>query len=45
VLIDYGCRATGGRCRAGSDVGDIAIADPDRLAPFELTDKTVEVIG
>ncbi len=45
VLIDYVCRATGGLCRAGSDVDDIAIVDPDRLAPFELTDKTVEVIG
>ena len=39
VLIDYVCRATGGQFRAGSDVGDVAIADPDRLAPFELTDK------
>jgi 8-oxo-dGTP diphosphatase len=45
VLIDYVCRATGGRFRAGSDVSDVAIADPDRLAPFELTAKTVEVIG
>ena len=45
VLIDYVCRATGGQFRAGSDVGDVAIADPDRLTPFELTDKTVEVIG
>ena len=30
VLIDYLCRATGGRLRAGSDVGDVTIADPDR---------------
>ena len=45
VLIDYVCRATGGQFRAGSDVGDVAIAEPDRLAPFELTEKTVEVIG
>jgi 8-oxo-dGTP diphosphatase len=45
VLIDYACRATSGPFRAGSDVSDVAIADPDRLAPFELTAKTVEVIG
>ena len=31
VLIDYVCRATGGPFRAGSDVGEVAIADPDRL--------------
>jgi 8-oxo-dGTP diphosphatase len=44
VLIDYLCRAAGGRLRAGSDVGDVTIADPDRLAPFELTAKTLDVI-
>ena len=44
VLIDYVCRATGGQFRAGSDVGDVTIADADRLAPFELTPKTVDVI-
>jgi 8-oxo-dGTP diphosphatase len=45
VLIDYVCRATGGHVCAGSDVSDVTIADPDRLPPFELTEKTVEVIG
>ena len=44
VLIDYVCRATGGRLRAGSDVGDVTIANPDDLAPFELTVKTLDVI-
>jgi ADP-ribose pyrophosphatase YjhB (NUDIX family) len=44
VLIDYVCRATGGRLRAGSDVGDVTIADPDNLAPFELTSITEDVI-
>jgi ADP-ribose pyrophosphatase YjhB (NUDIX family) len=44
VLIDYLCHAAGGRLRAGSDVGDVTIAHPDRLAPFELTAKTLDVI-
>ena len=44
VLIDYLCRATGGPLRAGSDVGDVTIADPDDLAPFELTAITEDVI-
>jgi 8-oxo-dGTP diphosphatase len=44
VLIDYLCRAAGGTLRAGSDVGEVTIADPDRLEPFELTTKTLDVI-
>jgi 8-oxo-dGTP diphosphatase len=44
VLIDYVCRATGGQLGAGSDVGDVTIADPDGLAPFRLTAKTLDVI-
>ena len=44
VLIDYLCRATRGRLRAGSDVADVAIADPDDLSPFALTEKTQDVI-
>jgi ADP-ribose pyrophosphatase YjhB (NUDIX family) len=44
VLIDYLCRARGGRLRAGSDVGDVTIANPDDLARFELTTKTLDVI-
>jgi ADP-ribose pyrophosphatase YjhB (NUDIX family) len=44
VLIDYVCRAAGGTLRAGSDVGEVAIVDPDRLAPFALTAKTQDVI-
>ena len=44
VLIDYLCRAAGGRLRAGSDVGDVTVADPDDLAAFELPQKTLDVI-
>lgn len=44
VLIDYLCRAASGRLRAGSDVAEVTIAHPDRLAPFELTAKTLDVI-
>ena len=44
VLIDYVCHGRGGRMLAGSDVDDVTIADPDRLTPFALLPKTVEVI-
>jgi 8-oxo-dGTP diphosphatase len=45
VLVDYLCVATGGRLRAGSDVGDVTVADPHDLAAFGLTDKTLDVIA
>ena len=44
VLIDYLCRPRGGRLEAGSDVADAVLADPDRLEPFGMTDKAVDVI-
>jgi 8-oxo-dGTP diphosphatase len=44
VLIDYVCRAAGGRLTAGSDVADVAVVEPDKLPPFALTDKALEVI-
>jgi ADP-ribose pyrophosphatase YjhB (NUDIX family) len=44
VLIDYLCRPRGGELRAGSDVADVTIADPDRLEPYELTAKAQDVI-
>ena len=44
VLIDFVCRPTGGRLRAGSDVGDVTIAHPDDLARFGLTSITEDVI-
>jgi ADP-ribose pyrophosphatase YjhB (NUDIX family) len=44
VLIDYLCRARGGRVGAGSDVSDVTIADPRELAPFGLASVTRDVI-
>ena len=44
VLIDYVCRGRSGRMLAGSDVDDVTLADPDRLTPFALVPKTLEVI-
>jgi len=45
VLIDYVCRAVGGRLCAGSDVSDAIVADPADLAPYRLTDKARSVIA
>ena len=45
VLADYLCRPVGGTLEAGSDVADVVLADPDRLAPFELTPTTLDVIA
>jgi ADP-ribose pyrophosphatase YjhB (NUDIX family) len=45
VLIDYLCRPRGGRLAAGSDVSDVAVADPAALEGFGLTDTAVAVVG
>ena len=45
VLADYLCRPAGGALAAGSDVAEVALADPDDLAPYDLTPKTLEVIA
>ena len=42
VLVDFLCRVTGGRLAPGSDA---VMADPDALAPYELTKKAAEVIA
>jgi ADP-ribose pyrophosphatase YjhB (NUDIX family) len=44
VLIDYVCRLRGGRLAAGSDVGEVMVANPAALDEFDLTDKALEVI-
>src|SRR4029079_7617895 len=44
VLIDYLCRVSGGELRCATDASEIALADPDALDPFRLTDRAVEVI-
>jgi ADP-ribose pyrophosphatase YjhB (NUDIX family) len=45
VLIDYLCRARDGLLAAGSDVEDVALARPDALGPYSLTDKARAVIA
>jgi 8-oxo-dGTP diphosphatase len=45
VLVDYVCRATGGRLEAGSDVSAVDLADPVDLDRYGLTPKTIEVIA
>jgi len=44
VLIDYVCYPRVGRLHASSDVVDVTIAEPDRLARYELTGKAQDVI-
>jgi 8-oxo-dGTP diphosphatase len=44
VLVDYVCRPMGGELRCGTDASDIALADPDALEPYALTDKAIDVI-
>ena len=45
VLVDYLCSVRAGIAVAGSDVAEVALADPDSLARYDLTPKTLEVIG
>jgi 8-oxo-dGTP diphosphatase len=45
VLIDYVCRPRHGRLRAGSDVGEVTIADTARLESYEMTEKALDVIA
>ena len=45
VLVDYLCRPRGGALAAGTDVSEVVFADPERLGPFRLTEKTGDVIA
>jgi len=45
VLVDYLCRARAGAPAPGSDVAEVVLADPDDLARYDLTPKTMEVIS
>lgn len=44
VLVDYLCRPVGGRLQHGSDVADVALADPDQLESYRLTPKATAII-
>ena len=45
VLADYLCTPVGGTLAAGSDVADATLADPDDLAPYDLTPTALAVIA
>lgn len=45
VVIDYLCGVRGGTLAAGSDVAEVAAADPAALGPFRLTDAVQAVIA
>lgn len=45
VLVDFLCKAIGGTLAAGSDVVDVALADPDALEPYCLVGKARDVIA
>lgn len=45
TLVDYCARFAGGEARAGSDATDLTWAPVGGLAPFELWERTVAVIG
>ena len=44
VLVDYLCWPVGGELRAGSDVDDAVLVEPDGLGPYRLTPKATAVI-
>jgi len=45
VLVDYLCRPRAGALAAGSDVADVALADPQALAAYDLTETARKVIS
>jgi 8-oxo-dGTP diphosphatase len=45
VLVDFLCTARAGEPAAGSDVAEVAFADPAALEPYQLTPKTAAVIA
>jgi len=44
VLVDYLCWPIGGELRAGTDVGEAVLVEPNELAEYELTEKAIAVI-
>jgi 8-oxo-dGTP diphosphatase len=44
VLVDYLCWPVAGELRAGSDVDDAVLADPEDMGRFQLTTKATAVI-
>ena len=44
VLIDFLCRATGGRLEPGSDVSEAVLVDPSHVRVYALTAQAIDVI-
>lgn len=44
VILDYLCEMVGGIARAGGDVVDVAWADEEELAKFDLTEAATRVL-
>jgi len=45
VLVDFLCTVRAGTPAAGSDVAEVALVEMGDLARYELTPRTIEVIG
>ena len=45
VLVDFLCTVQAGAAVAGSDVAEVALVDTGDLARYDLTPKTIDVIG
>ena len=45
VVIDYLCTAVHGTPAAGSDVGDVAMVEPERLESYAVTDAVRRVVA
>jgi len=45
VLVDFLCSVRAGAAVAGSDVAEVALVEIGDLASYDLTPKTIEVIG
>jgi 8-oxo-dGTP diphosphatase len=44
VVLDYLCELLGGEAKAGSDVSDVAWAEPSELPEYDLTEAATRVI-
>ncbi len=45
VLLDFRCRVVGGALCAGGDADEVRWATPDDLAPLQMTESAIRVIG
>ncbi len=45
TLVDFLAEWRGGQARPGGDAAEVAWADPQTLAPYDLWDETLRLIG